>query len=193
VNLTVIGLAIAMIVAAIAGAYALYRAIDERAAPPIVIEDASAIFPVVVDVRGAVTAPGLYELPPGARMQDVIAAAGGFTPDADLSTLNLARRVTDGEVIAVARLPNPTGSPEDPEFVDEAAETGPGDQPRLNLNTATAEELETLPGIGEVTAAGIIEFREANGPFRSVDDLVLVEGISARTIERFRDQVTTAP
>ncbi len=108
-SLTRVGLAIIALVAAIVAVYALFQAFDARTAPPIVIEDAVGIQPVVVDVRGAVSAPGVYELVPGARMQDAILAAGGLSPTADLSTVNLARRLRDGEVVTILELPRVGG------------------------------------------------------------------------------------
>jgi len=191
VSVTRIGLAIIALVAGVAVVYALYRAVDERSAPPIVIEDAAATLPVVVELRGEVEAPGVYELFPGARLQDAIAAAGGMTEDADLSTVNLARRLRDGELIAILTLPVPGSTPMVPST--DTPHNARADEPlaKLNINTATAQELEALPGVGEVIAARIVTYREQNGPFRSVDDLIHVEGISDRAIDRIRDLVTT--
>jgi competence protein ComEA len=191
-SLSRVGLISVAIVAAIAGAYALVQAIDQRVAPPIVIEDAAATFPIVIDIRGAVENPGVYELPPGARMQDAVDAAGGLTQNADLSTVNLARRLRDAEVVFVVEIATAGGSTPGPQLADSgfSEETS---TPRININTASISELDVLPGIGEVTAGRIVEFREQNGPFRSVDDLVHVQGISTRTIENLRDLVTTAP
>jgi competence protein ComEA len=191
-SLARVGLLVAGFVAAVAIVFVVFRAFDERAAPPIVIEDAAATWPLVVDVRGAVVNPGVHELPAGARVQDAIAAAGGFAGDADLSTINLARRLRDGEIVQIATLPVPGSSPAIGTVATavDAPETG---SPRININTATAAELDQLPGVGEVTAARIIAFREENGPYRSIDDLIHVQGISANTIDGFRDQVTTGP
>lgn len=192
-SLTRVGLAIVAAAAAVVAVYALFQAFDARTAPPIVIEDAAGLRPVVVDVRGAVEAPGVYELPPGARVQDAILAAGGLSPDADLSTVNLARRLRDEEVVVLLRLPEPGSTPE-VAVSDGVAGAPSGDIPaRININTATLAELDVLPGVGEVTAERIVRFREENGPFRSVDDLIHVEGISDRTIDEFRDQVTVGP
>ena len=190
-SLTRIGLIVVAVIAAVAGAYALYRAMDERSAPPIVIEDAAATMPVVVDVRGAVESAGVYELPPGARVQDAVAAAGGLTEEADLATVNLARRLRDGEVVVIVELPAPGSTPQP--RVSTGETSSESSSSRININTATAEELEVLPGVGQVTAARIIAFREQNGPFRSVDDLIHVQGISDRTIDEFRDLVTVGP
>ena len=173
--------------------YALFQAFDARTAPPIVIEDAAGLRPVVVDVRGAVEEPGVYELPPGARVQDAILEAGGLSPEADLSTINLARRLRDEEVVVVLALPEAGASPEVATF-DGAEGAGAGGIPvRININTATTAELEQLPGVGEVLAERIVRFREENGPFRSVDDLIHVQGLSDGAIDRFRDQVMVGP
>jgi competence protein ComEA len=173
-------------------AYALFRAWDDRTAPPIIIEDAAAVLPVVVEVRGAVQVSGVFELPPDARVQDAVAAAGGLSSDADFASVNLARRLRDGEVIAIpARsIPGASGAAS----ANEPGETTDNTSAHLiNINTASVAELEELPGIGVVTAERIIEFRDENGPYRSVDDLVAIEGISSRTIDGFRDLVTTGP
>jgi competence protein ComEA len=183
-------LIIAAVALAIVAVFVAYRALDERAAPPIVIEDAAVTRPVVVDVRGAVIAPGVYELPPDARIQDAVAAAGGLTADADLSTINLARRLRDGEVVLVSALPTPGTPPAPPPNAGQASASETG-KIKININSATATELEQLPGIGEVIAGRIVAFREENGAFRAVDDLILIDGISARTIDRIRDLVTT--
>ncbi len=191
-SVTRIGLAIVALVAAVAVAYALFQAIDERSAPPIVIEDAAATLPVVVEIRGEVAAPGVYELPPGARLQDAIVVAGGLTEEADLSTLNLARRLRDGELLVILALPGPGSTPIVPTAGNEA--DGAQDaRVRININTATMDELEALPNIGAVTAARIVAYREEHGPYRAVDDLIHVQGISDRTIDGFRELVTTGP
>jgi len=121
---------------------------------------------VVVDVSGAVEAPGLVELSAGARVADAIEAAGGASADAVLDELNLARRVEDGEQILVPRV----GDDEEP---------GGG---LINLNRADAGELESLPGVGPVLAERIVADREANGPFASVDDLGRVPGVGGAIV-----------
>jgi competence protein ComEA len=192
-SVTRIGLVVAALVAGIAVVYALYQAFDERSAPPIVIEDAAATLPVVVEMRGEIEAPGVYELAPGARLQDALAAAGGLTEEADLSTVNLARRLRDGELIVILALPVPGNTPMLPlPDAGDAAEVEES-RARININAATAEELEALPGVGEVIATRIVTYREQNGPFRSVDDLIHVEGIADRAIDDMRELVTTGP
>ncbi len=128
---------------------------------------------VVVAVMGLVHKPGLVELPAGSRVADAVTAAGGALPEADLSTLNLARRVTDGELITVGMPP---------------AGVAPGGP--VNLNTATAEQLDTLPGVGPVLAARIVEYRDRHGGFGTVDELREVAGIGDATFAELRSLVT---
>jgi competence protein ComEA len=128
-----------------------------------------------------------------ARVQDVADAAGGFTGDADLSAINLARRVRDGEIVLIASLSQSLATPGDPVRPDDVGSASGAANQKININTATVAELDVLPGIGEVTAARIIAFREEHGPYRSVDDLVHVQGISTNTIAGFRDLVTIGP
>src|SRR5215213_8350279 len=110
-SVTRIGLTVVALVAAVAAVYAIFQALDERSAPPIVIEDAAANLPVVVEVRGEVEAPGVVTLSPGARLQDAIAAAGGLSKEADLSTVNLARRLRDGELVVILARPTLGSTP----------------------------------------------------------------------------------
>lgn len=138
---------------------------------------------VVVHVAGWVRRPGVYELRVGHRVIDAVEQAGGPRRGADLDALNLAALLVDGQQIVVPRRGHaPAQSP------GEGA--GPGESPLVNLNVATATELEALPGIGPVLAQRIVDFREENGPFASVDDLLDVSGIGEKTLEGFRDLVT---
>lgn len=126
--------------------------------------------PLLVHVLGAVAEPGLVELGAGARVVDAVAAAGGFTADADPAAVNLARPVVDGEqlvVLAVGQAP-PAGS---------AGGAAPAGDGLVHLNTADVAELDTLPRIGPALAQRIIDWREANGPFTSADQLLEVAGI----------------
>jgi competence protein ComEA len=192
-SVTRIGLAVVAIVAAVAAVYAIFQAMDERSAPPILIEDATANLPLVVEVRGEVKVPGVVSLSPGARLQDAITAAGGLSNDADLSTVNLARRLRDGELVVILALPAPGSTPVLPAVGVEDAVPAEDPRARIDINSAIAEELEALPSIGEVIAARIIAYREQNGPFRSVDDLIHIEGVSDRTIDEIRNLVTVGP
>ncbi|MFT4037415.1 MAG: ComEA family DNA-binding protein [Thermomicrobiales bacterium] len=189
-NITRIGLAIIAFIAAVVAVFAIVRAIDERSAPAIIIDNTLVAPNVVVDLRGAVAKPGVYELPAGSRLDDAIVAAGGLTDAADLSQINLAQRVQDGAVVSVPAL-LPGGEDAAGAESTAPAQSAPGS--RVNINTASAAELDSLPGIGEVSAGRIIQYREANGPYRSIDDLVHVQGISMSTINKLRDLVTTGP
>jgi competence protein ComEA len=144
--------------------------------------DAAQPASVFVHVSGAVAAPGLYVLGADARVVDAVAAAGGFAPGADEAAVNLARPVSDGEQLHVPA----TG--EAPAAGAASADlTGDG---RVDLNTAQAAELDTLPRIGPAMAQRIIEWRDANGRFTSVEDLLAVPGIGDKMLETLRDLVT---
>jgi competence protein ComEA len=135
-------------------------------------------------VAGRVRRPGLVRLPAGSRVQDAIAAAGGATSGADLDAVNLARKLTDGEQVRVSGPGDPPPPPEP------AAATTPGTPSApLDLNTATVEQLDTLPGVGEVTAGRIVAYRSAH-PFTSVDELLEVPGIGQRRFDQLKDLVT---
>ena len=140
---------------------------------------------VAVHVAGRVRRPGLVRLPAGSRVQDAITAAGGATSGADLDAVNLARKLTDGEQV---RVPGP-GDPAPPP-PDAAAGPATPSAP-LDLNTATVEQLDTLPGVGEVTAGRIVAYRSAH-PFTTVDELLEVPGIGQRRFEQLKDLVTVA-
>lgn len=138
-----------------------------------------------VSITGAVVSPGVVEVPVGARLQDVVDQAGGFADEADLAALNLAGRVGDGEQVVIPGIGEPT-----------IASTGAPAAPAsdlIDLNTATVAELDELPGIGEVIGGRIVDYRETNGPFTSVDQLALIEGISLRLVEEIRPYVTVSP
>lgn len=133
---------------------------------------------ILVHVLGAVVSPGLYELREGDRVVDAIALADGLADDADDAGINLARPLSDGEqlVVPVVGAAPPTGQP-----------AGDG---LVNLNTADASALDTLPRVGPAMAERIIAWREANGGFSSVEDLLDVSGIGDATLEGLRDLVT---
>jgi competence protein ComEA len=138
---------------------------------------------VVVDVAGMVRRPGVYRFPAGARVVDAVRRAGGARPGADLSLLNLAAPLVDGTQILVTKqgAPAPAGG----------SVTAPGGAGGLvNINTATETELESLSGVGPVTANAIIQYRTEHGPFRSVDDIVNVSGIGPVTLEDLRPFIT---
>jgi competence protein ComEA len=146
--------------------------------------------PLRVYVTGAVLHPDVYRLPPGSIVKDAIQAAGGATGDADLASINLAQELHDQERLYVpsigeADAPPPVtgGEPTPP-----SGTGAPSD--KIDINTATAGELETLPGIGPVLAESIIQYRDASGPFKSIEDITLVSGIGDRTYDKLKDRIT---
>jgi competence protein ComEA len=144
--------------------------------------------PVFVDVAGWVRKPGVYEFAQGDRVIDAIDAAGGPRPGADLTALNLAAPLADGSQILVAKEGSaPVGADGSP-LPSGGGATGGGTL--INVNSASATELEELPGVGEVIAAAIVDYRTQNGPFTSVDQLEDVSGIGPSTLENLRDLVT---
>ena len=149
--------------------------------------------PLAVDVGGAVVQPGVYRLTPGARVEDAILAAGGLAAKADSGQLSLARLVQDGEklVVPMVASPTPTRSPGDtpePVVTEKSADTASVGS-RVHINTATLEELDTLPGVGPKTAQAILDYRTANGPFTSAEELLEVKGIGESTLARIRELI----
>lgn len=154
--------------------------------------------PLIVHVSGAVTQPGVYTLPAGSRVQDAIQAAGGFLGDADRASLNLAAILEDGaQIIAPSQLPTsqpilqPTAATRSesialPTRVQSPTQKGQ----KININTATQEELESLPMIGPALAKQIIAYRAAHGPFEKIEDIVDVPGIGPKTFEVIKDLIT---
>jgi competence protein ComEA len=160
------------------------------AAAPVTTDPPTTEAPsVVVDVEGAVLQPGVHRLPGGARVTDAVAAAGGLASTADGARLNLAAPLQDGQrvfVPAVGQEPPPVVGPSGPG--DGGADGAP--QGPVNLNTADADALDALPGIGPATAAAIIEHRKEIGGYTSVDQLLDVRGIGAAKLEQLRPLVT---
>lgn len=135
--------------------------------------------PVVVHVVGAVQLPGLYRLARGKRVADAVARAGGATAKADLSLINLAALVSDGQQVVVPARAPPGSAP----AAGEAA-GGP-----VHLNSATVEQLDTLPGVGPVTAQKIVDYREKHGAFSSVRELDAIPGIGPARLEQLTELV----
>jgi competence protein ComEA len=142
--------------------------------------------PLVVYVSGAVIAPDVYRLPDGARIKDVIVAAGGFSADADPEAINLAAHISDAQQIKVPRQ-GEVAAPASAAPVDASVPAGGG---LINLNSASVADLDTLPGIGLAIAQRIVDYRIANGPFKSIDDLRNVKGIGAALFEKIAPLVT---
>ena len=143
--------------------------------------------PIRVYVSGAVHRPAVYELPPDSIVQDVLEAAGGPTSDADLAHINLAQGLEDQQHVYVAREGEANPAPP-------VSGTGSGSGKTagavMNINTATAAELETLPRIGPTMAQRIVEYRQANGPFESIEEIQEVPGIGPKTFAGFEDTIT---
>ncbi|MFZ4720383.1 MAG: helix-hairpin-helix domain-containing protein [Ilumatobacteraceae bacterium] len=144
----------------------------------------STVGEVVVHIAGAVVSSGVYRLPPGSRVIDAITTAGGLAPDAEPDAVNLAAVVADAQRIYVPR----HGEPVPVEPGTGAASTLPPGP--VDLNRATADELDSLPGVGPATAAAIVAYREQHGPFSAVDDLAQVRGIGPAKLEALRGLVT---
>lgn len=165
-------------------------------ATAVMVETATAA-PLQVYVNGAVANPDVYVLPPGSRIKQAILAAGGFTTTADRVPINLAQPLSDGMYIYVPVLGETPAAP----VVNEASAApasrgaviniGSGSG-RVNINTATQEELEALPGIGPAIAQKIVDFRQANGPFAQIESILEVSGIGDGKFEQIRDLISTS-
>ncbi|HEX2564023.1 MAG TPA: ComEA family DNA-binding protein [Acidimicrobiales bacterium] len=147
---------------------------------------------VVVHVAGAVVSPGVRRLPPGSRVTDALDAAGGALPGADLPRINLAAPLVDGQQVYVPKPGEEVPVAAGAGLPGGAGDAGGGPVPGapVDLNTATAEQLDTLPGVGPATASAIIAHREQHGPFTSVDQLLDVRGIGEAKLEQLRDLVS---
>ena len=147
---------------------------------------------IVIAIEGAVGTPGVYELPGGSRVQNAVNAAGGLTANADLASVNPAAPLEDGERVIVPFKATPAPVVEAnatrPEGQSDPSATGP-----LNINTASADELDELPGIGEVIAERIVEYRESHGAFSSIEELAEVSGISERMVDDLQPLITVGP
>jgi competence protein ComEA len=141
--------------------------------------------PLRIYVSGAVQQPDVYVLPPKSIVKDALDAAGGATDDADLAQINLAVELSDQQQVHVPRI-GETSVP------DTSPGTGNAEAPaaKVNINTASVEELDTLPGIGPAIAQRIVDYREANGNFATIEDLQNVKGIGPSTYEELKDRIT---
>lgn len=171
-------LLLALAVAVVAGLAVLLLRLGNTGGVEVLLPTATPTLELKVHVSGAVAAPGVYTLSPGDRVEDALAYAGGALPEADVEGLNLAQRVRDQDRIYVPR------RGEDLPIVTSNADS------RVDINTATLEELDTLPQIGPSLAQAIVAYRESNGPFETVEELLLVKGIGPATLEKLRDLVT---
>jgi competence protein ComEA len=166
---------------------------------PILLQPAPTKVPVAVHVIGAVPRPGLYEFAEGARIQDAIDAAGGLLASANVDAINLAALLTDGQQLNIpykdgaaptedpSALLLPGSSTSSTESVDPFASAN---TELININTASLEELDSLPGIGPTTAQRIIDYRTTNGPFTTIDQIMEVSGIGPATYDEIKNLIT---
>ncbi len=146
---------------------------------------------IVVDIKGAVKNPREYELEAGTRVRDLIEIAGGLSEGADEERIYFSKLLEDEQCIKIYKI----GEVTDVEFEEEItnnsnnSENESATKKKININSATVEELKTLSGIGEVRAKSIVDYRESNGKFNSIDDLANITGIGLKTIEKLRDMV----
>lgn len=140
---------------------------------------------VCIYVCGAVSDPGIYELDEGARLYEAVEAAGGMTEEASADSVNLARAVSDGEQIYIPTLEETKAQGIMPGTYSASSDT----QEKVNINTASAEELMTLTGIGEAKAESIIRYREENGGFQRIEDLMEISGIKEGVFEKIKDDI----
>ena len=141
---------------------------------------------IFVDIKGAVKNPGVYQMKVGDRVKDAIDAAGGLTAEADSQKVNLAKRLEDQMVIVVPKVGEEAEEIPAGETRKEATKEG-----KVNINTATVEELKTLKGVGEKKAEAIIEYRKKNGSFQTKEDLMKVRGIGKKLFESFQERIVT--
>jgi competence protein ComEA len=145
--------------------------------------------PLNVYVTGAVNRPGVVLVPPDARVQEAVAAAGGPAEDADLGQLNLAAALFDGQHL---RVPAEGETPVSAPMENDGAAGAAGVRP-ININSATAGELTALPGVGEVTAAKIVAYRQEHGPFYQIEEIMEVPGIAEGKFDGFKELITVGP
>lgn len=155
----------------------LYLTVRAPEGQPVTLLPTQTPKSLVVYVTGAVATPGVYLLPPGSRVADAVEAAGGFVEGAEEDRINLAAPLQDGTQIDVPGVPTTS------RIISQ----------RVNINTATADELDDLPGIGPTAAQSIIEYRQVNGPFQTIQDIQNVPGIGPSTFDRIKDYITVGP
>lgn len=142
---------------------------------------------ILVDIKGAVMRPGVYEAREGERVTDILDKAGGVTEEGDIDAINLALKLTDEMIIYVPK----EGEVEEGNLASGQADvTGSSQEQLVNINTATEVELETLPGIGPSKAAAIIEYRETNGKFTTIEDMKEISGIGDKIFEKLKDTIS---
>jgi competence protein ComEA len=197
-----------LIIAVIIAFAAVYYFLEERKSsseinveeivPTAIIEEEEVIQPTqnqtkvaesfIVDVKGQVKMPGVYSSSPEERVIDVVQRAGGLTENADERKVNFAEHVQDAMVIYIPAKGEEGNIPQG--LTSNPSDTGGTKQGKINLNKADENELQNLPGIGPSKAAAIIEYRETNGPFKSVEDLKNISGIGDKTFDKLKDLIS---
>ncbi|WP_075982367.1 helix-hairpin-helix domain-containing protein [Bacillus massilinigeriensis] len=142
---------------------------------------------ILVDVKGAVHQPGVYEAQEGERVKDIIRKAGGLKGQADEKNINFAMKVTDEMVLYIPRIGETNVEGSQSQVGSPSSSSG---KEKVNLNTADEAALQTLPSIGPSRAAAIIEYREKNGPFKSIEDLKSISGIGDKTFEKLEENIS---
>jgi competence protein ComEA len=171
------------------------------AGQPILLQPAPTKEPVAVHVVGAVPRPGLYEFAEGARVQDAVDAAGGLLASSNVDAINLAALLVDGEQLVIpyktGEEPSDSSAPPSATFdLPNSNDSSSGNSSNsenadlVNINTASLEELDSLPGVGPTTAQRIIDYRNENGPFTTIDEIMDVSGIGPSTFDEIKDLIT---
>lgn len=186
-------LCILLLIALVAGGSIFYNysaeeeiALDEPADTAETVAEKSE---VTVYVSGEVTSPGVVTLDSSSRVKDAVAACGDFTPLADKNGVNLAQKLTDGMQINVPARTAQQNTSQTPAQNAKSAPSSSGNAEIVNINTATKEQLDTLPGVGPATADKIIEYRQTNGPFQSVEDIKNVRGIGDAKFSKMQSRI----
>lgn len=175
------------VVCGLLAAGALWLLCSPPRGAPVSLVPPPAPSPLVVQVSGAVAEPGVYQLPPGSRVNDLIQAAGGTLPSANTLAMNLAAALEDGQAV---RVPTIAPSPTRALFTATPQPTQTATSPFINLNTADQAALESLPGIGPVLAQRIIAYRQKHGDFAAIEDVKKVYGVSAQTFKMIEDYIS---
>jgi competence protein ComEA len=174
---------------------------------PVTLEPAPTQAPVVIQIIGAVVKPGVYTLQDGSRVQDAVDAAGGLLAEADSNSVNLAARLEDGQQINIPSLggsalaPMATSAPfavistttVSTAEASTLTPTAASSVSLININTATLQQLDTLPSIGPVTAQSIVTYRQQHGPFQHIEDIMNVSGIGPVTFDKIQKLITVGP
>lgn len=161
---------------------AILLVIMQPSGQPVKILPAPTPEPILVDVSGEVSVPGIFTLPKNSRVADAIDIAGGLSPNADTSRINLAARIKDGDKVWVPAIGDASSADLDIPSRSNGV--------LININTASAKEIEALPGIGEVKAAQIVAYREEHGLFTNFEDLLSIPGIGPELLEKIRPSIT---